>query len=208
MRTHLLNTLLIVGIAGLNFASSAASASVVFLPGNNPQPGEQNVLFITGTGTTVSGLTNMSATLVNFSSSTGQTLITNSSGQAKITTEDNGGLITSINVSSPGNTFLDFIGNPEHSGAFTVTVTANDGIFTNNFPGGPGENFVTILAQGNERISSVVFTSSAGFDTFAQPRISGIASAVPEPSTWAMMLLGFAGLGFAFRQSRRKVSFA
>jgi hypothetical protein len=31
---------------------------------------------------------------------------------------------------------------------------------------------------------------------------------VPEPSTWAMMLLGFAGLGFAFRRSRRKVSFA
>jgi hypothetical protein len=33
-------------------------------------------------------------------------------------------------------------------------------------------------------------------------------SAVPEPSTWAMMLLGFLGLGFAFRQSRRRVSFA
>jgi PEP-CTERM motif len=33
-------------------------------------------------------------------------------------------------------------------------------------------------------------------------------SAVPEPSTWAMMLIGFAGLGFAFRQSRRKGSFA
>jgi hypothetical protein len=32
--------------------------------------------------------------------------------------------------------------------------------------------------------------------------------AVPEPSTWAMMLLGFAGLGFAFRQSRRRVSLA
>jgi hypothetical protein len=37
--------------------------------------------------------------------------------------------------------------------------------------------------------------------------VSGVA-AVPEPATWAMMLLGFAGLGFAFRQSRRKVSFA
>jgi hypothetical protein len=35
-----------------------------------------------------------------------------------------------------------------------------------------------------------------------------VAAAVPEPSTWAMMLLGFAGLGFAFRRSRRKVSFA
>jgi hypothetical protein len=34
------------------------------------------------------------------------------------------------------------------------------------------------------------------------------SGAVPEPSTWTMMLLGFAGLGFAFRPSRRKVSFA
>jgi hypothetical protein len=32
-------------------------------------------------------------------------------------------------------------------------------------------------------------------------------SVVPEPSTWAMLLIGFLGLGFAFRQSRRKVSF-
>jgi hypothetical protein len=35
-----------------------------------------------------------------------------------------------------------------------------------------------------------------------------VSPGVPEPSTWAMMLIGFAGLGFAFRQSRRKVSFA
>ena len=33
-------------------------------------------------------------------------------------------------------------------------------------------------------------------------------SAVPEPSTWAMMLLGFAGLGFAFRQLRRTMAIA
>jgi DNA-binding beta-propeller fold protein YncE len=35
-----------------------------------------------------------------------------------------------------------------------------------------------------------------------------VSPGVPEPSTWVMMLLGFAGLGFAFRQSRRKVAFA
>jgi hypothetical protein len=35
-----------------------------------------------------------------------------------------------------------------------------------------------------------------------------IATGVPEPATWGMMLLGFVGLGFAFRQSRRKVWFA
>jgi len=44
----------------------------------------------------------------------------------------------------------------------------------------------------------------------AQFYVSGLSftPGVPEPSTWAMMLLGFVGLGFAFRQSRRKVSFA
>jgi hypothetical protein len=31
--------------------------------------------------------------------------------------------------------------------------------------------------------------------------VGSIPGAVPEPSTWAMMLLGFAGLGFAFRRS-------
>jgi hypothetical protein len=41
-----------------------------------------------------------------------------------------------------------------------------------------------------------------------QFEVNNVVVGVPEPSTWAMMLLGFAGLGFAFRQSRRKVSFA
>lgn len=36
-----------------------------------------------------------------------------------------------------------------------------------------------------------------------------VRSAVPEPSTWAMMLIGFAGLGFAgYRASRRTAAFA
>jgi len=35
-----------------------------------------------------------------------------------------------------------------------------------------------------------------------------IVTGVPEPSTWVIMLIGFLGLGFAFRQSGRNVSFA
>jgi hypothetical protein len=38
--------------------------------------------------------------------------------------------------------------------------------------------------------------------------VSPLASAVPEPATWGMMLLGFIGLGFAFRQRRRMVGLA
>jgi hypothetical protein len=204
-----LKTVLIAGIAGLSFASTA-SATITIEAGNNPQPGEQNILLNSGTGATVTGNTNMSGTLVNFSTSTGQTLIANPSGQGFISTNSGTGLVTSINVTSPGNFFTDFIGNPNNSGAFTVTVKANDGTFSHDFAGGTGQNFVTVLAANGETISSVAFTSDVGapgFQQFQQPRISGI-SAIPEPSTWAMMLLGFLGLGFAFRQSRRKVAFA
>jgi hypothetical protein len=29
---------------------------------------------------------------------------------------------------------------------------------------------------------------------------------VPEPSTWAMMLLGFAGIGFVYRRRRSRLA--
>ena len=37
----------------------------------------------------------------------------------------------------------------------------------------------------------------------------GLMFAAPEPSTWAMMVLGFAGLGFAgYRKARKTVAIA
>ena len=38
--------------------------------------------------------------------------------------------------------------------------------------------------------------------------LSELSLAVPEPSTWAMMLIGFGAIGFAARRSRRKVALA
>ncbi len=52
-------------------------------------------------------------------------------------------------------------------------------------------------------------TSTLGFGSFADspygPAIDNVSvSAVPEPSTWALMLLGFAGLGFfAYRRTKK-----
>jgi hypothetical protein len=40
-------------------------------------------------------------------------------------------------------------------------------------------------------------------DVLISLKVVGISPSVPEPSTWAMMLLGFAGLGFVFRQLMR-----
>jgi hypothetical protein len=51
-----------------------------------------------------------------------------------------------------------------------------------------------------------VFPGNSGNVLIAN--VSAEVPGVPEPATWVMMLMGFAGLGFAFRQSRRKVSMA
>jgi hypothetical protein len=95
----------------------------------------------------------------------------------------------------------------------------------NQFTGinGPIVNVVQtasgVLAGVNMVFSPTFTPTSVDFNSFYfgfQPGTSlrqtetltfGVA-AVPEPSTWAMMLLGFVGLGFAFRQSRRRASFA
>jgi hypothetical protein len=80
--------------------------------------------------------------------------------------------------------------------------------------------------QGSASVSNSVISGSASFTSFVDPLFiispnyastyslefspgvqNGVVAGVPEPSTWAMMLLGFAGV-FAFRLTRRKVSFA
>jgi hypothetical protein len=49
--------------------------------------------------------------------------------------------------------------------------------------------------------TTISFLATAFGGDLGNPSIPGVASAVPEPSTWAMLLLGFAGIGFmAYRR--------
>ena len=84
---------------------------------------------------------------------------------------------------------------------WTQTFTADTaGFFSNlqlvsdSFPSG-----VTYSVAGNTLTVNWGGTSSTG-DAVAMFSFGG---AVPEPSTWAMMTLGFAGLGFAGWRARR-----
>ena len=58
-------------------------------------------------------------------------------------------------------------------------------------------------------VSSVVFSLDGTGGAWNQVKqmdfsVPGAITTIPEPSTWAMMVLGFAGLGFgAFRRSRK-----
>lgn len=116
-------------------------------------------------------------------------------------------------VFDPTNTFV--IGTVEEvfsltgTGDVTLTVNASDGPFTFDLGTiGNGQSGFTVDATNGEIINSLSLADAGGTITdFEHNRIVS-TSAVPEPGTWAMMLLGFVGLAFAFRSRRRTTSFA
>lgn len=56
---------------------------------------------------------------------------------------------------------------------------------------------------GGEAVNAIEFYSNASAASYAF-EFDRFAGAVPEPATWAMMLLGFFGLGSVVRNSRRQ----
>ena len=77
-----------------------------------------------------------------------------------------------------------------------LTKTADDG--TNEF-----WNFTsptTRLLQAGQYTLTILGTNSGAGSLGGSITIN----AVPEPATWALMLLGFAGMGFALRRGRKQ----
>jgi len=106
--------------------------------------------------------------------------------------DPNGTLLTERFVpTGTGPASLSFLGVLFNAGEVIGRVTITSG--TNPLASGTNDN----PASG---INLVVLDDFL----YSEP----VALGVPEPATWAMMLLGFAGLGFALRQSRRKRSVA
>ena len=63
--------------------------------------------------------------------------------------------------------------------------------------GGAGINNIVNLVNG-----------SGGGGSFVWDPVAVPPQPAPEPSTWAMMLVGFAGLGFAGWRTRRRAALA
>lgn len=137
--------------------------------------------------------------------------------------EESGG-VRGYNIATGANVFSNFgISGPDgigfiRSGALAGNLVVNDN-YGNVSLINTLTNVITVIAAGGSRGDYVGFDVSNGTLFLSQSdsllRLSltngtigggGGNGGVPEPATWAMMLLGFGGLGVALRRRRVQAS--
>jgi hypothetical protein len=90
---------------------------------------------------------------------------------------------------------FDIVLSVSGGGTKVISIANANGSNVFDIIGDPGETFTS---------ASFVSTGSGGFVDFKQLRLVLAAGAVPEPGTWALMLLGFGGIGMAMRRRRKE----
>jgi PEP-CTERM motif len=144
----------------------------------------------------VSGLTNVFAGLSTEFDATGEQGSNFGSGMG-LTGVGSTGTFFPSHAIDPGNTGPD------------IFLAALIGDFVNSSGGvlnefAPGNGPFTIVAPTGAVALQLGLNDDLFFDNSGSLNIAVTGStAVPEPATWAMMLIGFGGLGAAMRTSRR-----
>ena len=124
------------------------------------------------------------------------------------------------------NTFQSFIGSDQFSfnnvaGTFggtpgtASTISFGNGIFSSLSITAPNLGFTQFSSPtlfsglpSAPMFSTGSFTLINPFFGNGNLSISAVVAAVPEPSTWAMMILGFAGVGFMAYRRKNKMAFS
>jgi hypothetical protein len=200
----------LIALGALALTAGAASADIVIVSGSVPQNPDENVMLSTGAvGTTVFGTTNQTNSSVTFVGS--ESLTEPSNGQARIEASDGSFTTLEFFLTDPLLTFTsaEFNINALSDGMITINATDDGGsLFSMPFAiSAAGQNFFNLTGINGQSISNVSFTSTGQIADVRQIRLGGVAgltSVVPEPASWAVMILGFGMIGAGLRLRRRR----
>jgi hypothetical protein len=198
-------------VLGLLVFHIEARADVIFTPGNNPLSNEENVLLLGQTGNPVFGVTSVTSSTVQFTSTVNATLTeVMTAGPPRVKSAvANLPLLHDVSITVPNGTYQSLIFNAFVEGPpgadCTVTVKASDGTFTYSFPGGlagfNANNFLTITTTNGETISDTTIDSNKGFLDIRQMAMDDIA---PEPGSLALAGIGVLSCAVPCWLRRRK----
>lgn len=190
-----------------------ASAAVMVCTTPNCAPTDDNVMVIAGTAVTSVGATVGTATGAFTSTTEGANGLTgNASGQAFVSAVD--GVLNQLTfMLDPGYGFKSAVfnlnplqgNNNSEAGAITLSFfdPATNTLSTQQFTiQGNGSNWFGFWGTAGEVFRGFSYTSdnpALGIADMRQVRL-GDVSAVPEPATWAFLILGFGAVGGAMRR--------
>jgi PEP-CTERM motif len=204
-------------------AALPANALIIIGTGAGSLQPPENVLFNNSpaNGLTVAGVTNQTDTSVSITG--GQTLAA-SGGQANVSAAS--GLINTaftyngvanqqlgFDLTNPAQAFTSaefriFVGGGTATQATLTFVDTAGQTFQNTFAI-PSNGFFNAQAANGEQINFFSVGTNGSFDDARQIRLGGIGPiglALPEPASWALMIMGVGGIGATLRRRRVRES--
>lgn len=194
-------------------ATPAAATILIFSTPGAVQPSE-NILFqgVDATGNLAFGVTNQTGSRVTFTGV--EPLATPPQGQARLSAVD-GGLSELSFALDSGIGFreveFNIFGTQATATSAMLNFTDQFGtVFSNTFALSNGQNFFSARSIDQQFITNVSFLLNGNVQDVRQFRIGGVgivpspevSGVVPEPASWAMMVLGFGLVGAGMRNRK------
>jgi hypothetical protein len=204
--------------SALAFGAPSANATIILDVGPGVLQPDENLLFNNNPtpGLVIEGVTNQTGTGVTIEG--GETL-TPSGGQARLDTTD-GKISSSFTYRGFANQLAGFdltdgalafteaefrlFGGTATEATLTFVDTAGE-VFTQTFAILPN-GFFNARAIDGQLIDYFTLSANGSIGDIRQIRIGGVTAIVPEPGAWAMMIMGFGGVGALMRRRRTAVA--
>lgn len=106
---------------------------------------------------------------------------------------------STLTFATPVSAVGFFLGGIQIPGS--ISYTSDTGVQVVNFSGSANTSYIGVTGSN---ITSVALNASGDF--LSVDDISYAGAAVPEPASWAMMILGMGAVGFALRSAKRRSS--